>query len=225
MAPRDAITQLDERRKQSAEGIEITILWSQRFTTSHGRALIGHPDQLGAVQRVGLHHNARQRKTAADSRVAPSTVLLTSPDTRRLPRKRGLLAYRTPGVPQRQTGWRREMDSKLPVREAANPLLGAIARCTGTAGSIGARTKTSARQLTATCPTRIGTQGIRGCLGAELTVLPSPPICGISSGLDFVAGNSNVFQYSIVELLPTRCKTPDPAFAHSFRPFGYDRSD
>ena len=117
------------------------------------------------------------------------------------------------------------MDSKLPVREAANPWLGAIARCTGTAESIGARTKTSARQLTATCPTRIGTQGIRGCLGAELTVLPSPPICGISSGLDFVAGNSNVFQYSIVELLPTRCKTPDPAFAHSFRLFGYDRSD
>ena len=66
---------------------------------------------------------------------------------------------------------------------------------------------------------------IRGCLGAELTVLPSPPICGISSGLDFVAGNSNVFQYSIVELLPTRCKTPDPAFAHSLRLFGYDRSD
>jgi hypothetical protein len=32
------------------------------------------------------------------------------------------------------------------------------------------------------------------------------------------------FQYSVVELLPTRCKTPNPAFAHSFRPpFGYDR--
>ena len=54
MAPRDAITQLDERRKQSAEGIEITILWSQRFTTSHGgRELIGHPDQLG--QGPGTH--------------------------------------------------------------------------------------------------------------------------------------------------------------------------
>ena len=46
MAPRDAITQLDGRRKQSAEGIEITILWLQRFTTSHG------PDQLGAVRPV-----------------------------------------------------------------------------------------------------------------------------------------------------------------------------
>src|ERR1700730_2209066 len=54
MAPRDAITQLDERRKQSAEGIEITILWSQRITTSHGgRELIGHPDQLG--QGPGTH--------------------------------------------------------------------------------------------------------------------------------------------------------------------------
>jgi len=30
----------------------------------------------------------------------------------------------------------------------------------------------------------------------------------------------------VVELLPTRCKTPDSAFALSFRPpFGYDRSD
>jgi len=81
----------------------------------------------------------------------------------------------------------------------------------GTAAPIVVRTKTSARQLTATCPTRIGSQGIRGCLRAELTAPPSPPIGAISSELDFVAGNSNVLQYS------GRRASPNPLQDAGFR--------
>jgi hypothetical protein len=74
MALRDAITQLDERRKQSAEGIEITILWSQRLSTSHG------PDQLGAVQRGTASMPVREKRPRiAELRPAPSFSRLQTP--------------------------------------------------------------------------------------------------------------------------------------------------
>jgi hypothetical protein len=53
-----------------AEGIEITILWSEslRLRTG-GPELIGHPDQLGAVKRVGLHQCPSEKSDAASATV------------------------------------------------------------------------------------------------------------------------------------------------------------